>query len=141
VGSCLGRPEGNSAPHGVAMTRTNPTWPQGHRQDQSLFSAESFQDRSRAVGPVLGAPTGHLIALWWLGALVVFTAGAITLAFQGRFGVIGIGLTMLAFVVLGNPSAGGAYSQLYFRPFGGPAATLCPTAPGSIGPADRLLQC
>jgi hypothetical protein len=69
------------------------------------------------VGPVLGALTGHLVALWWLGALLVFTAGAVTLAFQGLLGVIGIGLTVLVFVVLGNPSAGGAYQAGVLPPF------------------------
>jgi hypothetical protein len=69
------------------------------------------------VGPVLGALTGHFVALWWLGALLVFTAGAVTLAFQGVFGVLGIGLTVLVFVVLGNPSAGGAYQAGVLPPF------------------------
>ncbi len=69
MGSCLGRPEGNSAPHGVAMTRTNPTWPQGHGQDQSLFSAESFQDRSGADGSADGLSTasaGSVAKLEWI---------------------------------------------------------------------------
>jgi len=34
------------------------------------------------VGPVLGALTGHLVSLWWLGALLVFSAAAVTMAFQ-----------------------------------------------------------
>ena len=58
------------------------------------------------VGPVLGALTGHLVALWWLGTLLVLSAAAVTMAFQALFGVIGIGITVLLFVVLGNPSAG-----------------------------------
>ncbi|MCW2538364.1 MAG: hypothetical protein JWN95_89 [Frankiales bacterium] len=69
------------------------------------------------VGPVLGAMTGHLIVLWWLGALLVFAAAAVTMAFQVFFGVIGIGLTVLLFVVLGNPSAGGAYQPGVLPPF------------------------
>lgn len=63
------------------------------------------------VGPILHALTGHFMALWWLGALVVFGAAAVTMAFQVLFGVIGIGITVLVFVVLGNPSAGGAYQS------------------------------
>jgi hypothetical protein len=43
------------------------------------------------VGPVLGALNGHLFALWGLGALLVFAASAVTMAFQTLFGVIGIG--------------------------------------------------
>ena len=69
MGSCLGRPEGNSAPHGVAMTRTNPTWLQGHGQDPSLFSAESLQDRSRAVRTADGLSTasaGSVAKLEWI---------------------------------------------------------------------------
>jgi hypothetical protein len=61
------------------------------------------------VGPWLGALTGHLIALWWIGALLVFCAAAVTMAFQVLFGVLGVGITVVLFVVLGNPSAGGAY--------------------------------
>jgi hypothetical protein len=69
------------------------------------------------VGPALGALDGHLIALWWLGALLVFATSAVTMAFQTLFGVIGIGITVLFFVVLGNPSAGGAYQPALLPPF------------------------
>jgi hypothetical protein len=69
------------------------------------------------VGPVLGALTGHLSVLWWIGALLVFCSSAVTMAFQTLFGVIGIGLTVLLFVVLGNPSAGGAYQAALLPPF------------------------
>jgi hypothetical protein len=69
------------------------------------------------VGPVLGAFTGHLLALWWLGALLVFAVGAVTLAFQTMVGVIGIGITILVFVILGNPSAGGAIQPALLPPF------------------------
>jgi hypothetical protein len=69
------------------------------------------------VGPVLGALTGHLVALWWIGVLLVFCASAVTMAFQTLFGVIGIGITVLLFVVLGNPSAGGAYQAALLPPF------------------------
>jgi hypothetical protein len=61
------------------------------------------------VGPVLGALTGHLIAISALGALIVYCAASVTMAFQVLLGTIGIGLTLILFVVLGNPSAGGAY--------------------------------
>jgi hypothetical protein len=61
------------------------------------------------VGPVLGALTGHFLAISALGALIVYCAAAVTLAFQVLLGTIGVGLTLILFVVLGNPSAGGAY--------------------------------
>ncbi|GAB2462297.1 DUF3533 domain-containing protein [Jatrophihabitans fulvus] len=63
------------------------------------------------AGPVLGAIDGHTVALWWLGALIVFAAAAATTALQVLFGILGIGLAVLLFVVLGNPSAGGAYQD------------------------------
>ena len=61
------------------------------------------------VGPLLGALTGHFVALWGLGTLLVLSAATVTMALQALFGVFGIGVTLLLFVVLGNPSAGGAF--------------------------------
>ncbi|GHB64069.1 membrane protein [Streptomyces cirratus] len=69
------------------------------------------------AGPVLGALPGNVMALWGLGTLVVFAVGAITLAFQGVAGVVGIGLAILLVVVFGNPSAGGAYPYPLLPPF------------------------
>lgn len=69
------------------------------------------------VDPVLGALPGHFAALWGIGALVVFGAGAITIGLQVLCGVVGIGLAILIFVVLGNPSAGGAYQASMIPPF------------------------
>ncbi|MEU6893722.1 DUF3533 domain-containing protein [Streptomyces sp. NPDC046557] len=69
------------------------------------------------AGPILGALPGNVMALWGLGTLVVFAVGAITLAFQGVAGVVGIGLAILLVVVLGNPSAGGAYPYPLLPPF------------------------
>ncbi|MBT1190384.1 DUF3533 domain-containing protein, partial [Streptomyces sp. CJ_13] len=69
------------------------------------------------AGPVLGALPGSITALWGLGTLVVFSVGAITLAFQGLAGVVGIGLAILVVVVFGNPSAGGAYPYPLLPPF------------------------
>jgi hypothetical protein len=61
------------------------------------------------VGQWLGALTGHFWALWGLGTLLVLSSATLTMALQVLFGTLGIGLTVLLFVVLGNPSAGGAY--------------------------------
>ncbi|MER6215984.1 DUF3533 domain-containing protein [Streptomyces sp. NPDC001674] len=69
------------------------------------------------AGPVLGALPGPVPALWGLGTLVVFAVGALTLALQGLAGVVGIGLAILLVVVLGNPSAGGAYPYPLLPPF------------------------
>jgi hypothetical protein len=69
------------------------------------------------TGPVLGVFSGHLVALWGLGALVVFAVGAFTMALQVWTGLVGIGLAILLFVILGNPSAGGAYPAPLLPPF------------------------
>ncbi|MFI9204600.1 DUF3533 domain-containing protein [Streptomyces sp. NPDC053048] len=69
------------------------------------------------TGPLLGALPGSVLGLWGLGALVVFAVGALTLALQGLAGVVGIGLAIALVVVLGNPSAGGAYPYPLLPPF------------------------
>ncbi len=69
------------------------------------------------VGPVLGALPGTFLGLWGLGALVVFAVGATTLACQALLGIVGIGLAILLIVILGNPSAGGAYPYPLLPPF------------------------
>ena len=68
-------------------------------------------------GAGLGALDGHLAQLWWFGALLVFASGCFTMALQAAFGFIGTGLTVLLFVVLGSPSAGGAYPAPLLPPF------------------------
>lgn len=74
------------------------------------------------VGPVLGALPGSVWALWGLGALLIFAVGAATLALQGLFGVIGIGLAILLIVIAGNPSAGGAFPAPMRHRSGRPSA-------------------
>ncbi|WP_308294348.1 ABC transporter permease [Streptomyces sp. XM4193] len=75
------------------------------------------------AGPLLDALPGGVLPMAGLGALTVFAVGAATLALQSLAGTVGIGLAILLVVVLGNPSAGGAY--------GGP---LLPTFWREIGP-------
>jgi Protein of unknown function (DUF3533) len=83
------------------------------------------------VDSILGALRGHFVALWWLGALLVAAAAAVTMAFQVMFGVIGIGLTVLVFVVLGNPSAGGAYPPELLPPFWRALSEAIPNGAGT----------
>jgi hypothetical protein len=69
------------------------------------------------LGPLLGAITGHFLALSLIGTLLVLSSATVTMAFQTLFKVAGIGVTVLVFVVLGNPSAGGAYQAPLLPPF------------------------
>ncbi|AZI57173.1 DUF3533 domain-containing protein [Nakamurella antarctica] len=83
------------------------------------------------VDQVLGALTGHFMALWWIGALLVAAAATVTMAFQVLFGVIGIGLTVLVFVILGNPSAGGAYQAPLLPAFWRSLSSALPNGAGT----------
>ncbi|MGI5467924.1 DUF3533 domain-containing protein [Streptomyces sp. CA-132043] len=82
-----------------------------------LYSVLAGLAGALVIGPVLGALPGSVVALWGLGALIVFAVGAATLAFQGIAGIVGIGLTILVVVIGGNPSAGGAYPYPLLPPF------------------------
>lgn len=75
----------------------------------AVYAVVSGLGGALIVGPGLDALPGHHTQLWAIGSLVVFAAAAATVAFQIMLGIPGIGVTILAFVVLGNPSAGGAY--------------------------------
>ncbi|WP_131738812.1 DUF3533 domain-containing protein [Actinomadura roseirufa] len=83
----------------------------------ALYAVVSGLGGALIAGPVFGALTGHFLALWGIGALVVFAAAAATAALQILFGMIGIGVAILLFVVLGNPSAGGAYPKALLPAF------------------------
>lgn len=63
------------------------------------------------VDAVLGAQSGHVLAIAAVGALLVYAAASVTIALETLMGIAGIGLAILLFVVLGNPSAGGAYQN------------------------------
>ncbi|MDT5014415.1 MAG: hypothetical protein QOD39_575 [Mycobacterium sp.] len=67
--------------------------------------------------PLLHALNGHFWSIAGIGVLVTLSAATVTIALQTLFGVIGIGLTVVIFVILGNPSAGGAYQAPLLPPF------------------------
>ena len=66
---------------------------------------------------LLGALSGHFWAVAGVGVLVTLSAATAAIALQTLLGTMGIGLTILIFVVLGNPSAGGAYQADLLPPF------------------------
>ncbi|HEY7046495.1 MAG TPA: hypothetical protein VH373_04695 [Jatrophihabitantaceae bacterium] len=65
--------------------------------------------------------------------LLVFAVGAFTMAVQALTGIIGIGPAVLLFVVLGSPSAGGAYRTSLLPPFGRAIGPLRPPGAGTSG--------
>ncbi|MHA3705232.1 DUF3533 domain-containing protein [Jatrophihabitans sp. YIM 134969] len=82
------------------------------------------------VGPVLHALDAPFLAVAGVGALLVAAAATVTMAFQTLLGVIGIGVTVLVFVVLGNPSAGGAYQSSLLPPFWRAIGPVLPNGAG-----------
>ncbi|MGW0040689.1 hypothetical protein [Rhodococcus sp. NPDC003348] len=60
---------------------------------------------------LLGTFTGHLLPLSLLGAGVVFATGMFTMGMRAALGILAVPLAILIFVVLGNPSAGGAFGS------------------------------
>ena len=69
------------------------------------------------VGPVYNALGGHFWALSGIGTLVVLASAATALALQTLLGLLGTGVVVLLFVVLGNPSSGGVYPAPLLPPF------------------------
>jgi hypothetical protein len=80
---------------------------------------------------LLGALPGAFWPTAATGALLVFGAGALTTAMQVAFGVVGIGLAVLLFVILGNPSAGGAYARPLLPPFWRAIGAFLPPGAGT----------
>jgi hypothetical protein len=81
--------------------------------------------------PVLHALNGHLWQIAGIGMLVTLSAATVTIALQTLFGVIGIGLTVVIFVILGNPSAGGAYQAPLLPPFWRAISSYLPNGAGT----------
>jgi hypothetical protein len=103
----------------------------------ALYAVASGLGGALVVEPLLGVFEGHLLQLWALGALVVFAVGAFTMALQVWTGLVGIGLAILVFVVLGNPSAGGAYPAPLLPPFWAGIGSWLP--PGAATDAVRSI--
>lgn len=61
-----------------------------------------------ALASVIG-DTGNVALLGVIGTLTVAAAGLVTTALQSAFGIIGTGVAILVFVVLGNPASGGPF--------------------------------
>ncbi|WP_208036387.1 DUF3533 domain-containing protein [Streptomyces cyanogenus] len=83
------------------------------------------------VGPVFDALSGHFWALTGIGTLVVFASAATSLALQTLLGMLGTGVTILLFVVLGNPSSGGVYPSVLLPGFWSAIGQALPPGAGT----------
>jgi hypothetical protein len=61
-----------------------------------------------ATNVVVGAFTGHFLAIWGVAALFVLALGLPIAFFQRLLGLPGTGVGLLVFIVIGDPSSGGA---------------------------------
>lgn len=82
-------------------------------------------------GHILDALGGDFWPLVATGTLLILGVGAITMALQIAFGVVGIGLAVLLVVVLGNPSAGGAFPRSMLPPFWRAIGAFLPPGAGT----------
>ena len=80
---------------------------------------------------VLGALGGRFWPMVATGTLLILGVGAITMALQVAFGVIGIGVAVLIVVVLGNPSAGGAFPRSMLPSFWRAVGAFLPPGAGT----------
>lgn len=72
----------------------------------ALYAAAASAGGVAIATRMLGAVAGDDgTRLWWFGTLLVFGAGAFAMALQAVLGFVGVGLSALLFVVLGNPGA------------------------------------
>ena len=85
------------------------------------------------VGPLLDAQSGHLWELGLLGAAVSFSIAALAIGLEALLGVIGIGVTLLLIVIIGNPSAGGAFQAGVMPTFWRVVGEWIPTGAGVDG--------
>ncbi|CAL9455388.1 DUF3533 domain-containing protein [Streptomyces albus] len=97
----------------------------------AVYSVLSGLGGAIIVDPVLDALPGHFVELWWLGALLVFGTAAVTMALEAFCGIVGIGIAVVIFVVLGNPSAGGAFQSHLIPPFWRAIGEWIPTGAGT----------
>lgn len=88
-----------------------------------------------ALASAIGDFGGSVALLGLVGALTVMAVGAVTLALMSLFGVVGIGISVLIFVVLGNPSSGGPFATELLPGFWRAVGPLIPT--GAVTTAIR----
>lgn len=97
----------------------------------AVYAAVTGLAGALIAGPWLGALPSHVLGLCGVGILLVFAAGAFTTALMVAAGTVGIGLAIGVFVVLGNPSAGGAYAWPLLPAFWRAIGPWIPTGAGT----------
>ena len=82
------------------------------------------------AGPAIGTVPDHVAQMGAVGTLIVFAAAMATSALQSLLGIAGTLVAMVAFVMLGNSSAGGAYPGTFVPDFWRAIGPWLPTGAG-----------
>jgi hypothetical protein len=80
-----------------------------------------------ALGRWIGDFAGSFAAVAAIGLLTVAAVGWVTIGLQAVFGLMGTGVAILVFVVLGNPSSGGPFAPELLPGFWRDVGDLIPT--------------
>lgn len=96
----------------------------------AAYAALSGLAGALLVGPVIGAISGHFWAMVLAGTLLVFAVAAATMALQLLLGIVGTAVVLVAFVLLGNPSAGGIVPPEFLPSFWRAVGPWLPNAAG-----------
>lgn len=109
---------GFAATAGVAFAKGTRT-PSRKRCLAGLFGLAALSFASGLLGALVAGSTygGHLMPLWGIGALTVFTSGATTMAFQSLFGLAGLGFATVLFLMLAGPDYIATHSLLLPQPW------------------------
>jgi hypothetical protein len=70
---------------------------------------------------------GAVFAIGLIGALTIAAVGAVTVALQSALGIVGTGVAILIFVVLGNPASGGPFPDVLLPSLWRVVGELIPT--------------
>ncbi|MDV8067359.1 hypothetical protein FEZ60_09350 [Rhodococcus sp. MS16] len=77
----------------------------------AVYSVISGAFGALITSHVLGTFAGHWLPLSLLGSAVVFGTAMFTVGLRAAIGVLAVPLAIAVFVILGNPSAGGAFGS------------------------------
>jgi hypothetical protein len=83
----------------------------------AVFSVLAGIGGALVTGPILGVFTAHRPGLAVAGSLIVFASALVAAFVQGWLGLLGTGLVIFLFVVLGNPGSGGIYAPEFLPAF------------------------
>ena len=82
------------------------------------------------LNAAFGVLGGSWLAVWGAGALIIFSAGAATAGLQAALGMIGTGIAIVLFVIIGNAASGGAYARALLPGFWSTIGGVLPPGAG-----------